>query len=76
MEEIMEVSESVSSAEILTINSDSLSENVVYSFRIRVTNTIGVVSTRDRQFCKSFFFGLLLIITKPVTLQTPPIFKL
>ena len=43
MEEIMEVSESVSSAEILTINSDSLSENVVYSFRIRVTNTINSV---------------------------------
>ena len=68
MEEITEVSKSVSSAENLTINSDSLSENVVYSFRIRVTNTIGVVSTRDRQFCKPFFFGLLL--TKAIILRT------
>ena len=30
----------------------NLSENDDYSFRILVTNTVGIVSTNDRHFCK------------------------
>ena len=41
----------VLSAENFSVN-DDLSENTVYSFRIHVANTVGIVSTNDRQFCK------------------------
>ena len=40
-------------AENFTVGED-LSENIAYSFRIQVANTVGVVSTCDRQFCKIF----------------------
>ena len=42
-------------AENFTIG-DDLSENVVYSFRIQVANTVGVISTSDRHFCKTRHF--------------------
>jgi hypothetical protein len=31
----------------------NLSENANYSFRIMITNTVGIVSTNYRHFCKS-----------------------
>ena len=42
-----------SSVEMFTVH-DNLSENAVYSFRIFVANNVGIVSTSDRQICKSF----------------------
>ena len=51
-EEIM-VSMPASSAENFTILSN-LSENDVYCFKILVANSVGIVSTSDRQVCKFF----------------------
>ena len=34
----------------------NLSENADYSFKISVANTVGIVSTTDRHFCKSYLF--------------------
>ena len=39
-------------ADNITLNGN-LSENADYSFKILVANTVGVVSTIDRHFCKS-----------------------
>ena len=33
-----------------------LSENADYSFKISVANTVGIVSTVNRHFCKSYLF--------------------
>ena len=60
-------------AENFTIG-DNLSENVAYSFRIQVANTVGVVSTSDRQFCKILLFNVLQ--TPFFLLQTPLMCKL
>ena len=51
-EEII-ISMLTSSVEMFTVH-DNLSENAVYSFRIFVANNVGIVSTSDRQICKSF----------------------
>ena len=53
-EEIL-VSVLVPNAENFAISGGDLSENTVYSFRIHVTNNVGVVSTNEREFCKSLF---------------------
>ena len=39
-------------ADNITLNGN-LSENADYSFKILVANTVGIVSTIDRHFCKS-----------------------
>ena len=51
-EEII-ISMLASSVEMFTVHGN-LSENAVYSFRIFVANNVGIVSTSDRQICKSF----------------------
>ena len=38
-----------------TFDAGNLSENADYSFRILVANTVGIVSTNNTHFCKSFF---------------------
>ena len=40
-------------ADNITLNGN-LSENAYYSFKISVANTVGIFSTTDRQFCKSY----------------------
>ena len=42
-------------ADNLTFDAGNFSENAEYSFRISVANTVGIVSTNNTHFCKSFF---------------------
>ena len=38
-----------------------LTENTIYSFRVLVSNSVGVVSTNDRQFCELISFNYLIV---------------
>ena len=45
-------------ADSFTFDAGNLSENAEYSFRILVANTVGIISTNNTHFCKSFFHEL------------------
>ena len=59
------------------IISGNLSENVVYSFRVLVSNIVGVVSTDKRMFCKSTSVGVVPTIKTVMIhyLQTQLMYK-
>ena len=45
---------SVSTADVLSITIDNLTEDLYYSFKVVVANSVGTVSTNDTGFCELF----------------------